>query len=427
MVAEVLWLEAVGGVAGDMFLAAALDLGLPRGDLERALGTLGVPGWRLEVARAEAGGIAGTHVDVAVDGPQPHARGLAEILALVRASGLPPRAREAALALFDRIGAAEARVHGIPPDQVHFHEVGAVDSIVDVCGAAVALDLLGWPEVVAAPPELGQGFVRTAHGLLPVPPPAVLELLRGVEVRPGGVVGEMVTPTGAAILAGLCRVGTPPPLTPRRVGYGIGTKRWPDRPNVLRMTMGEVRPSTPVAAGATYAQGERTGTPGPECADTPSARAERSEAESKLDPVLELSCNLDDCTGQLVARAIEQALAAGALDAWAVPCTMKKGRPGLVLSALAPAERREAVARALLAETTTLGVRMRPVERIELAREHVEVETPYGPVRVKVGRLGGEILSAQPEHDDCLARARERGAPLKEVIAAALAAWRETR
>jgi uncharacterized protein (DUF111 family) len=184
------------------------------------------------------------------------------------------------------------------------------------------------------------------------------------------------------------------------------------------MTMGEARPSTPAAPGAAYAQGERQETPG---------RAERSEAESKHAMVFELSCNLDDCTGQLVARAIEQALAAGALDAWAVPCTMKKGRPGLVLSALAPADRRDAVARALLAETTTLGVRWRGVDRIELAREHVSVETAYGPVRIKVGRLGGEVLSAQPEHDDCLARAREGGVPLKEVLAAALAAWRAAR
>ncbi|HET9593988.1 MAG TPA: nickel pincer cofactor biosynthesis protein LarC [Anaeromyxobacteraceae bacterium] len=443
--AEVLWLEGVGGVAGDMFLAAALDLGLPRRALEDALGTLGVPGWRLEVTRAEAGGIAGTHVDVAVEGPQPHARALPEIAATIRASGLSPRAREAALALFERIGAAEARIHGVPPERVHFHEVGAVDSIVDVCGAAVTLDLLGWPEVVASPPELGQGFVKTAHGLLPVPPPAVLELLRGLPVRPGGVVGEMVTPTGAAILAGLCRIGTPPPMTPRRVGYGLGTKRWPDRPNVLRMTLGEVCPSTPAAPGAAYAQGERQDSPArAESFDSGLApvRPERSEAESKGEAhaqdrlraaeskhaeVFELSCNLDDCTGQLVARAIEQALAVGALDAWAVPCTMKKGRPGLVLSALAPAGRREAVARALLAETTTLGVRMRPVERIELAREHVEVETVYGAVRIKVGRLGDDVLSAQPEHDDCLQRARERGVPLKEVLAAALAAWRGTR
>jgi uncharacterized protein (TIGR00299 family) protein len=385
--AALLHLEPVGGLAGDMFLAAALDLGIPRDALERALASLGLPGWRLEVKRAEASGIAGTHVDVVIEGPAPHARHLTDILELVRASGLSPRAREAALALFDRIGQAEAKVHGVPLEKVHFHEVGAVDSIVDACGAAVALDLLGWPRVVAAPPELGQGFVKTAHGLLPVPPPAVLELLRGVRVKPGGPVGEAVTPTGAAILATLCQVGEAPAYTPQRTGYGVGTKRWPDRPNVLRMTLGE---TSDLASSGLY----------------------------------QLETNLDDCPGQLVARAIEAALEAGAVDAWATPCTMKKGRPGLVLAALAPAERRDAVARAFLTETTTLGVRSFPVERVELAREQVEVATPYGPVRVKVGRLGEALLGAHPEYDDCLARARESGAPVKEVMAAAMAAFR---
>ncbi len=389
--ADLLWLEPVGGIAGDMFLAAALDLGVPRAALEAALATLGVPGFRLEVTRKESSGIAGTHLDVRVEGPQPHARALADILALVAASGLSPRAREAAERLFRRIGAAEARVHGVPVEQIHFHEVGAVDSIVDVCGAAVVLDLLGWPRVVAAPPELGKGMVKTAHGFLPVPPPAVLEILRGRPVRPGGPPGEAVTPTGAAILAELCELGEPPAFTPRQVGYGVGTARWPDRPNVLRMTLGAVA-EAPVAA-------EGGG-------------------------LFELSCNLDDASGQLAARALEEALAAGAVDAWVAPVTMKKGRPGLVVQALAPAAARDAVARALVRETTTLGVRMHPVARLELERGWREVETSYGRVRVKFGVLDGAVVQAQPEHDDCLARAREHGVPLKEVLAAALAAWR---
>ena len=388
---ELLFLEPVGGVAGDMFLAAALDLGLPQAELEAGLATLAVSGFRLLVTRAEAGGIAGTHLDVVVEGPQPHHRRLGEIVALVKASGLSPRAREVALALFERLGRAEAKVHGVPLEEVHFHEVGAVDSIVDVCGAAVALDLLGWPEVVALPPQLGQGFVKTAHGLLPVPPPAVLELLRGLPITPGGPVGEAVTPTGAALLAGLCTLGLPPPFTPRKIGYGVGTKRWPDRPNVLRMTLGEI------TAGSGHLS------------------------------VFQLELNLDDCPGQLVARAIEAALEAGALDAWAAPCTMKKGRPGLVLAALAPLPRRDAVAEALLAETTSLGLRYWPVDRIELDRELVPVETEHGPVRVKVGRREGKVLSAHPEYEDCAARARERGVPVKEVMAAAQAAWRALR
>jgi pyridinium-3,5-bisthiocarboxylic acid mononucleotide nickel chelatase len=423
-VPELLFLEPVGGVAGDMFLAAALDLGLPRAELEAALATLGLPGFALVVTRAEAGGIAGTHVEVVVEGAQPHHRRLGEILALVKASGLSPRAREAALALFERLGRAEAKVHGVALDEVHFHEVGAVDSIVDLCGAAVVLDLMGWPEVVALPPQLGQGFVKTAHGLLPVPPPAVLELLRGLPITPGGPVGEAVTPTGAALLAGLCRLGLPPPFTPRKIGYGVGTKRWPDRPNVLRMTMGElaaVRASTPASPGEAYAQRERGGSARPE------RSGEAAESKGESPAIFQLELNLDDCPGQLVARAIEAALEAGALDAWAAPCTMKKGRPGLILGALAALPRREAVAAALLAETTSLGLRFWPVERIELERELVPVETEHGAVRVKVGRRAGKVLSVHPEYEDCAARARERGVPVKEVMAAAQAAWRARR
>ncbi len=385
---SLLVLDPVGGIAGDMFLAAALDLGLDRAALERALATLGVPGWRLEVARKTDSGIAGTHVDVVVEGEQPHARGLSEILALVDGSGLAPRARAAARALFERIGRAEAKVHGVALADVHFHEVGAVDSIVDVCGAAVALDLLGWPRVVAAAPELGSGLHRTEHGHMPIPPPAVLELLSGKPVRPGGPPGEAVTPTGAAILAELAELGPLPAFVPRRIGYGVGTRSWPDRPNVLRMILAE-----------------------------PAERAE----------LWVLETNLDDCPGQLVARAIDAALEAGALDAWAAPVTMKKGRPGVLLAALVEEPRRAAVTRVLFEETTTLGVRRRPVERETLERELVTVETAYGAVRVKVARAEGRELGAHPEWEDCLARAREKGVPAKEVMAAALTAWRARR
>jgi hypothetical protein len=384
-VPDLLWLEPVGGVAGDMFLAAALDLGVPGGDLQRVLSTLGL-GFDLEVTSTEVNGLRGTHLEVRPRPGQPEPGGLLEILELVRRSGLPPRAREAARGIFERIGRAEARVHGVPFERVHFHEVGAIDSIADACGAAVVLELLGWPRAVASPPELGQGLQKTHHGIIPVPPPAVLEILAGKTVRPGGPPGEAVTPTGAAILAELFEIGVPPPFAPVRTGYGIGTSRWPDRPNLLRLTLGDV-----------------------------------AEARSSL---FLLEANLDDCPGELVARAIEVALERGALDAWAVPATMKKGRAGLVLAALAPAERRDAVARSMLEETTTLGVRFRGVERVELAREWVEVETEYGVVRVKVGRLGGEILNAHPEWEDCAARARERGVPAKRVLEAAAAAFR---
>jgi uncharacterized protein (TIGR00299 family) protein len=398
-VAKVLLLEPVGGIAGDMFLAAALDLGLSRAELERALVTLGLPGWRLEVKKVEVGGLRATHVEVVVSGEQPQARGLAEIAGLVERSGLPPRAREAARAVFERIGRAEAHVHGVPLEAVHFHEVGAVDSIVDVCGAAVAMDMLGWPRVFSRPPELGQGLVQTAHGPLPVPPPAVLQILSGKPVHLAGPPGEAVTPTGAAILAEWAELGELPPAAPERVGYGAGTRRWPDRPNVLRMTLGESAGDAPAAA--------RPGT-----------------AEGGTRALWVLEANLDDCPGQLLARAVEAALEAGALDAWVAPLTMKKGRPGFLLGALAEPGRRQAVARVMLRETTTLGVRQHLVERLEAARESIPVDTAYGTVRVKAARDEGRLVGAHPEYDDCLARAREHAVPVKEVMAAAMAAFR---
>jgi uncharacterized protein (TIGR00299 family) protein len=411
-------LEPIGGIAGDMFLAAALDLGVDRGALEAALRTLGVAGWRLEVTRRSASGIAATHVDVVVDGEQPHARGLREILALVDASGLPARARAAARALFERIGRAEAKVHGIAVEDVHFHEVGAVDSIVDLCGAAVALDLLGWPRVLSPPPELGRGLSRSAHGPMPVPPPAVLEILAGKPVRPGGPPGEAVTPTGAAILAELAELGPLPAFVPGRVGYGVGTSSWPDRPNVLRMTLGESGPITPTlspAGAAERGSGEEA------AGERASGEGDAAEREPKL---WVLETNLDDCPGQLVARAIEAALEAGALDAWAAPAVMKKGRPAFLLSALVEEPRREAVTRVFFEETTTLGVRRHAVARDALERELATVETAYGSVRVKVARSGGREVGAHPEYDDCVRLAREKGVPVKEVMSAALAAHR---
>jgi hypothetical protein len=388
---KLLLLEPVGGIAGDMFLAAALDLGVPRPDLDAALSSLRLPGFRLLATRAQAGGVSGTHVRVLLEPGPEEARGLPAIRAIVDGSGLAPRARAAARAVFERIGRAEARVHGVPLEEVHFHEVGAVDSIVDVCGAAAVMELLGWPRVLCAPPELGQGLVDTAHGRLPVPPPAVVEILKGVPVRPGGPRGEAVTPTGAALLAELATVADPasfPAIVAERVGCGVGTARWDDRPNVLRMTLGEEAPR-----GGLFV----------------------------------VEANLDDCPGQLVARAIEAALGAGARDAWAAPLTMKKGRPGILLGALADADRRDAVARVFLEETTTLGVRFHAVERIELERELVPVATPYGEVRVKVGRREGAPVGATPEYDDCLARAREHGVAVREVLAAAMAAFRAGR
>lgn len=384
---RLLYLEPVGGIAGDMFLAAALDLGVPLEKLREALSSLPLSGYRLTASRTVRHGIAGTHLEVEMEPRPGEERSLAEIRSLIEASGMPARAKERALAVFQRIGEAEAKVHEVPLERIHFHEVGAVDSVVDICGAAVALELLGDPEVYAAPPPLGSGLAKTEHGFIPVPGPATLELLRGLPVRFEGT-GELTTPTGAALLATLARIELPPQMAVERVGYGVGTQDFPDRPNLLRASLGQ-RVALP--AQATWV----------------------------------LEANLDDCTPQLLGALLERLLQQGALDAYVLPATMKKSRPGHLLGVLAPADKKEALVQAILAESTTLGVRSHPVERVVLERSFQEVETPFGRVRVKLGRLGERVLNAQPELEDCRALAEQAGVPLKRVLAEALAAyWR---
>jgi uncharacterized protein (TIGR00299 family) protein len=369
MSAPLLYLEPVGGIAGDMFLGAAVDLGVDPKALEVVLRTLGLDGWGFEVTRAMRQEISGVQLHVRVDPESPHVhRPLSEILARIERSGLPARAKEQARAVFELIGRAEARIHDVPLEAVQFHEVGAVDSIVDICGAALALELLGQPEVHSAPPPLGSGTTQTLHGPVPVPAPATLEILRDHPVRFEGV-GELTTPTGAAILKVFSRPGPPPPLTVQRVGYGLGRRELPDRPNVLRATLG-----TPTGAAA---------------AD-----------------VWELAVTLDDATPQLLGYLVERLLAEGALDAWVAPVTMKKGRPGHVLSVLAESGLRDGLVQRLLRESTTLGVRSWPVERTVLDRTVVEVETPHGPVRIgrpkrrrDLERLPGVRRRARPCRD----------------------------
>jgi uncharacterized protein (TIGR00299 family) protein len=387
-VRRILYLEPIGGIAGDMFLAAALDLGVSPEELRSALSGLSVPGWKLSLSRAERHAIQGSHVDVVVDeavsSAHPH-RSLREIEALIRGAGsMPERARERALRLFRIVGEAESKIHGVPVDQIHFHEVGAVDSIVDICGAAVVLELLGDPEVYSAPPPLGGGTVRGAHGVIPVPSPAALEILKDTPVRFEGT-GELTTPTGAAILKGLARVEAPPPLRVEKVGYGVGTKDFADRPNVLRASLAEA-----VTTGA---------------------------------PLFVVEANLDDCAPQLLAEVLERTLEAGALDAHILPATMKKGRPGHLLSALVEESCRQAVIDLWLKESTTLGVRFHAVERTALERRWVEVKMPYGSVRVKVGSRQGQTLNVHPEFDDCRRLSRETGVPVKQVMFDALAAF----
>ena len=383
---RILYLEPVGGIAGDMFLAAGIDLGLSPGDIEAALRGLEVPGWKLAVSRAVRHAISGTHLDVVLDAREAHPhRAYADIRRLIEsAPTLPPRAKERALAVFRAIGEAEAKVHGVSIDDIHFHEVGAVDSIVDICGAAVVLELLGDPEVHAAPPPLGSGTIRVAHGAMPIPVPATMELLRDVPVRFEGV-GELTTPTGAALLKVLARIGQPPDFIIEKIGYGVGTKDFKDRPNVLRASLGRI--------------------------DAPRAEG-----------LWVVEANLDDATPQLLGHLLERLFAVGALDAWVSPVVMKKSRPGHVLSALVEGSGRQTVMDLLLHESTTLGVRYHRVEREALERDWVQVETPWGRVRVKRGLRDGVVLNAHPEFEDCRHVAEVAGVPVKQVMAAALVA-----
>lgn len=394
MSSRLLYLEPVGGIAGDMFLAAALDLGLSQEAIEAPLRTLPLSGWRLSVKREERHHLWGTHVDVVVEGASGDTDGhlhrtLADIEALIGASKLSEAVQNDARRVFRLVGEAEARIHGTTLESVSFHEVGAVDSIIDICGAALVLELLGNPRVYASPPPVGSGLAHIAHGVVPVPVPATLELLRGVPVRFEGE-GELTTPTGAALLKAFATVAPPPSMVVERIGYGVGTKDWKDRANVLRASLGHVSTQTTT------------------CLEV-------------------LECNVDDCSPQVLGALVEQLLAQGALDAWVIPVVMKKGRPGHLVGVLTDSGTKTRLEATLLEETTTLGVRATSVTRTELERELHTVETSWGPVHVKVGRRGGKILNATPEFEDCRSIAQRAGIPLKQVLAAAQAAFEATR
>lgn len=383
---DTLFLDPVGGIAGDMFLAACLDLGVPQQALEAELAKLGPLGFTLRMRRTFEASIAGTHVDVDLAGEQPHERSYLDIVAMIDASALSERVKAASKAVFRAIGEAEARVHHKSLETIHFHEVGAVDSIVDICGAAICLEQLGWPRLVSLAPPAGAGTASTVHGIILLPAPATIEVMRGRRLRSSGP-GERTTPTGAGLLAVLAEEAEAmPDLVIERVGYGVGTKQWADAPNVVRAVLGR------------------------------SVRNHRGEAG------LLVEANLDDATGQLVARAIEALLEAGAADAWAAPIVGKKGRPGHLVAALCGEAQLEPVRRAFVRETTTLGVRITRCERRPLDREWRDVQTPWGPVRVKVGLDGADVVNVAPEHDDCLAVAKAAGVPLKRVLQAAMAA-----
>jgi uncharacterized protein (TIGR00299 family) protein len=388
---HVLFLDAPSGLAGDMIVAALVDLGVPRAVVADALACVPVTGYHVHFGTRVRSGIVACAFDVHVDDPQP-ARPYGMIRTMLAESRLPEGVKARAQRTFRRLAEAEAQVHRAPVDDVHFHEVGGVDAIVDVVGSAAALEHLG-ADLVVSPLPMGRGFVRgAAHGTLPLPPPAVVECLAGLRTYDAGIDFELVTPTGAAIVgAHAVACERWPAMSPERVGWGAGTADLADRPNLLRAVLG-----------------------------TPDASHAHVHGQDATHAVLE--ANVDDATGELAASWIESLLAAGALDAWATPITMKKGRPALTLSALAPIGCADAVAHAMLRETTSLGVRRHDVSRLERPRRVAHVDTPYGqiPVKIAEGPYGPPQL--KPEFDACVAAAKAHGVPVREVVRAATAA-----
>jgi uncharacterized protein (TIGR00299 family) protein len=383
---KVLYIDAFSGISGDMTVGALLALGVPLEAVEHQLTLLPLSGYTIATTARQVHGIAATKFDVQV-APQGHTHmAFRDIRRMLEDSKLDPAAQRMALAIFARLATAEGRVHGVTPDDVEFHELGAVDSIVDIVGTAVGVTSLGIEAAYVSSLPLGSGIVSSQHGALPIPAPATVELLRGFPTRPGDGEGELVTPTGAAIVAELATPGPAAELRILGCGYGAGARTLRDRPNVLRLLLGE-----------------RISAMGHE-------------------ELLVVETNIDDLNPELYDHVIERLLGAGARDVYLTPVHMKKNRPGIVLSVLCNAHDREQLSAIVLNETSAIGVRYHPVHRRILERAIREVTTTFGPVRVKVALAPDGHENLAPEYEDCKRAATQKGVPIKRVYQAALAA-----
>ena len=382
---RLLYFDCFAGISGDMTLGALIDAGADRRMLVEQLEQLDFGNFEVRFEQVDRSGITATRA-VVETGEQHHHRGLSQIVKIIERSRLSAGVKERATRIFTRLAGAEARVHNVPVDDVHFHEVGALDAIVDVVGACIGFELLGVERFAASPLHVGSGMVEMAHGRFPVPPPAVTELLRDRPVYATDIVGELVTPTGAAIVSTLCESHGPlPAMRLQATGYGAGGRTYEKFPNVLRVLVGVVE---------TDAQNER---------------------------LVMLETNLDDVSPQVVGHLMERAFKRGALDCFFTSVQMKKNRPGVLVSVLCRPAERDALTQLIFNETTTLGVRSYEVERRALARESVTVETRFGAVRVKLARQHGRLTHATPEFEDCRAAAEQHGVPLRDVESAARA------
>ena len=387
-----LYFDCFAGASGDMILGAMVAAGVDPNFLRQQLSLLSVNGFNVDFEIVNRSGLSATYARVET-APEHKHRHLADIKQIIEQSGLSESVKERSVRIFTRLAEAEARVHNELVARIHFHEVGALDAILDVVGAAICFDSLKIEWFVCSPLHVGSGMVQMAHGSFPIPPPAVAELLKGVPFYSGDLEGELLTPTGAAIITTVCNeYGPIPQMTTERTGYGAGTREYPNFPNVLRVFVGE------------------------------------TESNPATDERLwMIETNLDDASPQIIGHVMERVLESGALDCFFTPVQMKKNRPGVLLSVLCESGDKEAVMKLLFMETTTLGVRSYQVERRALERSVVRVETQYGPIDVKVAHLDGRVVNEMPEFEQCREAAVKADVPLKVVEDAARLAYDRTK
>jgi len=386
------YFDCFSGVSGDMVLGALLDAGVRIEELHEGLRVLDVPGWELTSEKVWKNGMAATYAKVRTQDAQTH-RSLSDILGIIEKSRLAAGVKEQAASIFRKLGEAEAAVHDVPLEKIHFHEVGAVDAIVDIVGVCIGFAAIGIEGFACSALNIGGGTAKMAHGVLPVPAPATARLLMGKPTYSNGVQKELVTPTGAAIVATLCTAfGPQPPMSVGAIGYGAGTADLEGQPNVLRLMVGETL-----------------------------------EKHASAETIRVLEANFDDMNPQIYGYFLEKALAGGALDVFSTPVQMKKNRPGMLVTVLCRPEDEAKFQDLLFEETTTLGVRSYTAERRVLARQWDTVRTQFGDVRIKVGRLNGHIRQASPEFEDCRKLAEAQNVPLQRVMEEAARVWADEK
>jgi uncharacterized protein (TIGR00299 family) protein len=374
------YLDCFAGISGDMFLGALLDAGLPFEILKEMLHSLPLEGFRLETLREERSHMFGTRFLVEVDKEKQVGRGIEEIAKIIKAGRLSNEVKQKSIEIFKTVAREEGKIHNRAPEEIHFHEVGAADSIIDIVGTMVGIEFFGIDSISASSLPLGSGFVETAHGRIPLPAPATVALLKGIPVYDSGLGYELVTPTGAALVKGLaCAFGVMPPMIVEDVGYGVGSRKLPDRPNLLRILIG------------------------------------RDQTEDQVETVVMLEANLDDTNPEWMGFLMDRLFEAGALDVVFCPIQMKKNRPGILIQVMGKPQQRDSLMEILFRETTTLGIRFRYSQRKVLLRDMDEIESPWGRILAKkVVREDGSVFFL-PEYEACRKIAEENGLPIKEI------------